>query len=198
MGRERGPSQARPEIRTMSEKKPDAAPPAEAAPAPEKKKGLPIKTIAVVAVLMLVEAGAVIFVFGMMGGPKQSKADIDPKQLQHDESNEIQEIQVIDDRFQNHSSGKVWVWDINLVVQVKNKNADRIQKVLEQRKAEVQEGISQIISRAQHAQLKEPERQSISRQLSAFLEKVLGNDADGKSVVERLIIPKCRGYPADF
>lgn len=179
----------------MAEKKPEAEAPAPEG-APEKKKGLPIKTIAVIAVIMIVEAAAVFFVFGMLAKPKESHAEA-PKTLEHDESNEIQEIEIANDKFQNLSTGRVWIWDISLFVQVKNKNAERIEKLLEQRKAEMQEGIGQIISRAQHAQLKEPDRQSLNRQLSGYLLKIIGSDTEGKAYFERVLIPKCRGYPTD-
>lgn len=182
----------------MSDKKEK---PKDSAPAPDAaapaKKGLPIKTIAIVGVLMAAEAGAVVMVLGMFGGPKHSDAAT-PKELVHDDSEELQEIEIVSDKYQNLTTGRVWVWDVSVFVQVKNKNAERIEKVLEQRKAEISEGLGQIVSRAQHAQLKEPDRQSINRQFAAFLEKTAGGDADGKSLIERVLIPKCRGYPADF
>lgn len=180
------------------EKKPDAAAP-EAAPAEAKaKKGLPIKVIAIVAVIMVLEAVAVVFVLGMLGGPKKSEAQVDPATLHHDESNEIQEIELVDDKWQNLTTGRVWIWDVAVVIQVKNKNVERVEKVLEQRGNQIREGVGQIVSKAQHAQLKEPERQSINRQIAAYLEKVVGTSDEGQSLVERVIIPKCRGFPADF
>lgn len=177
--------------------KPAEQPAKEGAEAPAPKKGLPIKTIAVIAVVMALEAGAIVMVMGMLG-PKKSEAAVDPKSLVEDTSHEIKEIQIIADKFQNLTTGKVWVWDIDVYVQVKEKNAERVEKVLEQRSAEIKEGLNQIVARAQHAQLKEPERQSLSRQFTAYLEKVIGMDPDGKSLLERLLIPKCRGFPADF
>lgn len=176
-------------------KEPAPAPEAAAAPA---KKGLPIKTIAIVAVLMVLEAAAVVVVLGAFGGPKHSEGATTPKELVHDDSEDLQEIEIVSDKYQNLTTGRVWIWDVAVFVQVKNKNAERIEKVLEQRKAEISEGLGQIVSRAQHAQLKEPDRQSINRQFAAFLEKVAGADADGKPLIDRVLIPKCRGYPSDF
>jgi len=93
----------------------------------------------------------------------------------------------------------VWVWDLSVFMQVKNKNAESVKAVLEQRKAEIGEGMGQIVSRAQHSQLKEPERQTLIRQIRGFLESIRGmTDAEGKPLVERVMIPKCRGFPSDF
>lgn len=187
----------------MSDKKKEE-PKAPEAAAPEgqpKKKGLPIKTIAIVAVLMAVEGGLVFFVLGALGGPKKTEAATETKHLEHDESEQTKEIRLFekeDERFQNLTAGRVWVWNVSFYVQVKNKNSERIENVLEQRKAEIKEGVSQIISRSPIAQLKEPERQSLNRQVSALLEKIAGQDSEGKPLIERLLIPTCNGYPSDF
>ncbi len=169
---------------------------AETAAPPAKK--LPIKTLAVVAVLMAIEAAAVVFAMGMLG-PSTSHAHTETEELTDDTSEETTEIEVMDEKFQNLSTGRVWVWDISVFLQVKNKNAEAVQAVLDQRKAEISEGLGQIVSRAQHAQLKEPERQTLIRQIGAFLERIRGlTDADGKPLIERVMIPKCRGFPSDF
>jgi flagellar basal body-associated protein FliL len=176
-------------------KAPESSPEAATEPA---KKSLPIKTLAIVAVLMAAEAAAVVFAMGLLG-PRSSHAETDAHALVDDDSEDTVEIEVASEKYQNLSTGRVWVWDLSIFLQVKNKNAETVQAVLEQRKAEIGEGVGQIVSRAQHAQLKEPERQTLIRQISAFLERIRGmTDADGKPLVERVMIPKCRGFPSDF
>lgn len=175
-----------------AEKAPEAAP---------AKKGLPIKTLGIVAALMLVEGVGLFFVLGALGGPKASNAATDAKHLVHDDSEETEEIQVLDksdEKFQNLSSGQVWVWNISFYVQAKKKNKERVEGVLTRRSAEIKEGLSQLIGRAQIAQLKEPERQSLNRQVSALLEKIIGQDSEGKPLIERVLIPTCSGYPASY
>jgi flagellar basal body-associated protein FliL len=183
------------------DKKDKAEKPAEGAEAAPPKKGLPLKTLIVVAALMLVEGVGLFFVLGALGGPKPTNAATDAKHLAADESEETEEIPVLgkgDDKFQNLASGQVWVWNVSVVLQVKGKNSERVTTRIENRKAEIKEGISQIIGRAQIAQLKEPERQSLNRQVSALMEKIVGQDPDGKSLIERVLIPTCSGYPANF
>lgn len=184
----------------MSEKKSDAAAPAKAeegadAAKPAKKK-LPIKTIAIVAVLMAVEGAAVFVVLGS-GTPASGHAATDPAHLVDDDSDKTQEIELVSDKFQNLTSGHPWVWDVSIFLQVKNKNAETVQGVLDQRQAEIKEGLGQIIGRARHSQLTEPERQTLTRQVGAYLEKLEGITADGKPLLERVIIAKCRGFQAD-
>lgn len=177
----------------MADKKPQPAPAQEAAPT----KKLPIKSIVAIAGIMAVEAGVFIAVLGM-GGPQKGQAAEQKAQLVDDAGEQTQELLIVDDKFQNLQTGRVWIWDTAVYVQVKNKSAEQVKKTLERRSAEIKEGVSQIISRAQHAQLKEPERQTLNRQITAFLETIFEPGADGKPMIERVLIPKCRGFPADF
>mgnify|MGYP000437791746 CR=1 FL=1 len=182
----------------MSEKKPDAAPPpdkaAEAAPA---KKKLPIKTIGMVAGLMIVEAVAVFVLVGG-GSPKASHGETAAAELHDDEGEKTAEVELISDKFQNMTTGQAWVWQVAIFLQVKNKNSDRVDAVLEQRRAEIREGLSQIIGKARHTQLTEPEKQTLSRQVGSFLEKLDSMTVDGKSVIERVIFADCRGFPTQY
>jgi flagellar basal body-associated protein FliL len=72
-----------------------------------------------------------------------------------------------------------------------------VNKVLETRAAEMKEGISMIFRRAQHTHLREPGLETLNRQLTSFLDSVFGKDAEQKSRIERVVIPKCKGYPAE-
>ncbi len=171
---------------------------AEGAPAEAAKKKSPIKAIAIVAVLMLVEAVGVFMVVGMTS---KKPAEAEAKSLEgHAEADgEAQvEIPLIEEKFQNMSTGRVWVWDSALVLKVKKKNEEFVSGQLDARSAEIKEGISMIFRRAQHSQLKEPGLETINRLLLAYVNKTLGPDAEGLNRVERVLIPKCKGFPADF
>ncbi len=160
-----------------------------------KKKGK--KTPLIIAAIMVVEGIAVFMLVGG-GGPKKAAADVDAEHVVVDDSEKTQEVEVIDSRFQNLTTGKVWIWDIAIYAQVKNKHAERVTNELKTRYAEISEGINQIVSRAHHNNLKEPERQTLIRQLTAYLNKTIGPDAEGKPLIERVIIPKCNGFAADY
>ena len=187
------------EDQAMSEKKAEAAPPAEKTDekAPPKKK-LPIKTIGIVAVMMIVEGIGVFVVVGGGGGAKAGHAETSAATLKDDESEKTAEVELISDKFQNMTTGQAWVWQISIFLQVKNKNSERISAVLEQRHAEIREGLSQIIGKARHTQLTEPEKQTLSRQIGSFLEKLEGVTIDGKTVIERVIFADCRGFPTSY
>ena len=182
----------------MSEKKADTAPPPEKgkAEAPPKKK-LPIKIIGIIAVLMIAE-GAGVFVLMGAKSPKAGHGETTAAELKDDESEKTTELELISDKFQNMTTGQAWVWQISIFLQVKNKNSERMSAVLERRRAEIREGLSQIIGKARHTQLTEPEKQTLTRQIGSFLEKLEGVTTDGKSVIERVIFADCRGFPTAY
>lgn len=173
-----------------AEKAPESAEPA--------KKKPPIKVIGLVAVLMIVEA---VGVFAVVSATAKQPAAAEAAHIEgideadHDAS---VEIPLLDDKFQNMQTGGVWIWDAEIILKVKEKNSEYVAGQLENRAAEIKEGISMIFRRAQHNQLKEPGLETINRQLTAYLNKVIGHDAENQPRIERVMIPKCRGFPANF
>jgi len=176
-----------------SEKKPEAAPADPAAPA---KKGLPVKAIGAVGVIMLIE-GAAVFMVAKGTSPQAASAEVQVEGKDQTDHEASVEIALVDDRFQNIQTGRVWVWDAEIVLKVKSKNQAFVEETLASRSSEIKEGVSMIFRRAQHNQLKEPGLETINRQLSAYLNQVFGKDAESKERLERIIIPKCKGFPAD-
>lgn len=170
----------------------DQKPAAESADAQPKKKS-PIKMIAIVAVLMILEAVAVFVVVGMSA---KKPAQAEAKTLHEGEGEHASvEIPLLDEKFQNMESGRVWVWDVAMVVRVAKKDEQAVTKKLQERSAEVLEGISKIFRSATHTQLREAELKTINIRVHAFLDNVVGK-IDGKSLIERLLIPRCRGFEA--
>lgn len=181
----------------MADAQPDKKPEGQDAAAAGAKKKPNVKAIGIVAVIMIVEAAAVFLLVSMTS---KKPADAHATQLEgHGSDTEAQvEIPLIEEKFQNMSTGRVWVWDTAIVLKVKKKNETFVAEQLEARAAEIKEGISMIFRRAQHSQLKEPGLETINRQLIAYVNKTLGADPEGLNRVERVLMPKCKGFPADF
>src|SRR5690606_21758105 len=114
-----------------------------------KKKGS-IKDIGIVAGLMVAEAAAVYISVGMSGSGTQAAA-AEIHGAEQAELQQLVEIGLIDDKFQNMQTGRAWIWDTQIVLKVKRKNEAFVTEELEKRAAEIQEGIAQIMRRAQHA-----------------------------------------------
>lgn len=170
----------------MSEANTEATPP---------RKRPSLKMLGAVAGLMALE-GAALVGFMSLTGPRAAHAGTELEGEVPDLELPV-EIELVSDKFQNMQSGRVWLWDLQVFLKVSKKHEAHVRGELERRSAEITEGISHIIRRAQHAHLKEPELRTLNRQLSAFLEGVIGPDPDGQSRIERILIPRCKGYQAD-
>ncbi|MEM8756167.1 MAG: hypothetical protein AAGF47_00105 [Planctomycetota bacterium] len=159
--------------------------------------GMPKKLLAIVAGIMVLEVaavGAFLLLSGGGAGEASAAVEYDPET----DPDALIEMQVIADRFQNMHTGRVWQWDTELFVQVKRKNEAAVQKTLEGRTAEIASGVGEIIRKATHTQLREPELRSIKRKLLAYCQELFGTDAEGQPRVETVLIPRLRGAPADF
>lgn len=164
--------------------------------APPRKKP-PILVLGGIVGLMVVEGAALFFILGSSGKqPATAEAGLHEPENAHAEA--LQEIPLIADEFQNMQTGRVWIWKLEVFLKVKGKNVEHVQHELETRAAEVKAGVQEIMRRAQHNQLKEPGLETLTRQLTAFVNRVFGADADGANRVEGIIIAKCLGIQADF
>jgi flagellar basal body-associated protein FliL len=170
---------------------------ADEATAEAPKKG-GMKTIIIVAAIMIVEAAAV---FGIMKFTMGSNTNAQSAELEGEEENDRErpvEIELVRDKFQNMSTGRVWQWEVHVFLRVRNKNVERVEAEKEKRRNEIEEGVARIIRSAQDRHLREPGLESITRQLNQYVNEVFGYDQAGIPRVERVIIPKCMGAPMDY
>jgi len=162
----------------------------------EKKGGGGLKMILVIAVLMIVEGAGVFFLVSSMGGPKSVEAT-DLVGLEGTGDEAPVEVKLVEDRFQNMQTGRVWEWRVQIFLRVRQKNVDEIQATMERDAATLKEGVALIFRRANDRHLREPGLETITRQLTTYLNEAFGLDADGLPRIDRVIIPECKGFPAD-
>jgi flagellar basal body-associated protein FliL len=164
---------------------------------PAKKGGLPIKMIGIIGAIMVAEAvGVFLFVSATSKAPQAAEA----KAIDGHEKEDLEatvEVPLLDEKFQNMQTGRVWVWDTSIVLKVRARNQATVEKALETRKAEIQEGLAMIFRRAPHSQLKEPGLETINRQINGYVNQIMGKDPEGRDRVERVVIPRCKGFPTD-
>jgi hypothetical protein len=161
--------------------------------------GFSPKVIVIVALMLVVEAGAIVLLMTTLGRP----AAVNAVDLLDDPSAELErivEIPVLHEKFNNARQGRVWIWDTEIIVQVKSLHAEAVAAEIEEKKALIRTGVSQIIAAAQHAYFNEPGRVTISRQIQEYLNKpeVIGPDAEGEPRVGAVLIPSCIGFPTDY
>lgn len=171
------------------------------APAPaegaKKKDGNGRRLLLVVAGIMLLE-GAAVVAFLRFTAPPSARAN-ELGGLAQADGEALREVELIHTRFQNVATGRVWDWETEIHLKVRVKHQGRVEEMLENRKAEIHEGLARIFRKAQHSHLREAGLQTITRQIEGYVHEVFGADpATGETLVERVIMPKCDGYPADF
>ncbi|MCC6283946.1 MAG: hypothetical protein IT439_01400 [Phycisphaerales bacterium] len=174
----------------------DEAKPSAGAEPTTKKKKPPIFLLAVAGMMAVEGAAVFLFVSKTMGANKAHAAEIVGAEEAHADA--TVELQVIQAHFQNASSGKTWDWDVEVFVKVRESKSEGVKAQLEQRKAEISDGIAKIFRQALHSHLREPGLQTVSRLLTAYLNETLGEDPEGHSFFERVLIPKCDGYPSEY
>lgn len=172
-------------------------PAAPAAEAPAKKGGFSMKTAAIVGGIMAAEAAGVFMVARMTSPAPAEGADVHLHGADSPDENATREVPLVDDKLQNMQTGRVWIWDTQIVLKVKAADEPAVKDLLENKKAEVAEGVAMIFRRAQHAHLKEPGLETINRQVAAFVNQMIGKDPEGHNRVLRVVIPRCRGFPGD-
>lgn len=117
-------------------KKADAAPAAapEAKDGGAKKGGLPIKTVGLILGLLVAEGAGIVVLMNMMGKPSEVKAT--EIHDDHDaEGEKLVELPVLSERFTNNSSGRLFVWDVEILITSKTKHAGDISVLAKDAKA---------------------------------------------------------------
>ena len=162
----------------------------------EAKKKSPLLLVGVVGVMMLVEAVGV-YALVTMTGPKSIEASVDIDTAV-DESERPVEVLLVEDRFINISTGRVWQWSATVHLKLKNKHLEKVQGEMEKRQAEISEGVAEIIAGAKDRHLREPSKETVKRQIMAFASTVFGEDADGEPLIDQVVISRWLPSPLDF
>jgi flagellar basal body-associated protein FliL len=162
-----------------------------------RKGGLSMKAVIIVGAVLLIEGVTIAGVFLLAGGPDDANANT----AAVDEAAQMElpdEVQVIEDKFQNTRTGRAYIYDTQIVVICKRKNKAEIEQKLEMMRARISADIAEIIRKAEPAHLLEPELATLKRQVQSALDSRLGSDIDGNPLVMEVVIPKCEQYRADL
>ncbi|MBL0927872.1 MAG: hypothetical protein IBJ11_09505 [Phycisphaerales bacterium] len=161
------------------------------------KKGLPVKTIVVILAMLAVEAGLIVGVMMMLGKPSEVKA-VGPVEGVKEQEGVLREVEIVKEKFSNNRTGKMWVWDTEIIAQVSPKHVEHVEAELEKRRGEIRTGIGGIWRSAEHADLTSPDREVLTRRTLAYLRGIFGQDPEGKEYVQTVLIPQTLGFPTGF
>ncbi len=168
------------------------------AAAPAKKK-LPVKLLIVIAIVMVVE-GAVLGAGFMLFGEKPPEVaaeglKVDEQALLMDHM----EVLLIGDKFQNTRQGaQAYLYDAMIYVVIRKRDEAFIKDEITKQNARISEEITEIFARAEPAQLNEPDRLTLKRQIKERCEKRFGEDADGEPYVKDVVISNWKRFSSDL
>lgn len=179
--------------------KPDApAGPAGAAPpnaaaetAPKKKR---FGTVAIVAVVMVVEGVALFAVMKMMGGKPEHAAAAEAAEPVARPVLDDEEIQVVQLRALNVKSGRPVLYNLKVFVRVSADKADAIRKTFEKKRATIEDIIARIVRSAEPTHLSEDGLETLRRQIHFELGRICSEE----SGITEILIPECTPYPTGF
>ena len=170
----------------------------EQAQSAEAKKKLPLKTILILAAVMLIEGAAISGVWLLSGGAADVGAD---SAAVDDEAymNELVEELVVEGKFQNTKTNRAYLYDTQVYIKVRRKHQDKVKEELESKRAAITMEIASIIRSAEPVHLREEKLATLIRQTKAALQEMLTADDDtGESKVEEVTIPKFIQYRTDL
>jgi flagellar basal body-associated protein FliL len=169
----------------MANEKPAAAPaPAGKDEAAPPKKGT-LKIAIAAMIVVLLEVGTVFVTMKVSGGPKtviaEPTATAPAEKIEKDT-----EVKLIDAKLPNIQSGKIYMYDLQVVVKVLEKNKEKITDLFAEKEAEIRDHVRTIIASADPQALAEPGLETLRRQINYQLEQDLG-----KELIKEVLLPKC-------
>jgi flagellar basal body-associated protein FliL len=180
----------------MAAEKP--AKPADGAPAAadeKPKKGGMMKMLIVAAVVLVLEGVTVGVTMMISAGPKKVIADV-PATAPAEAVVHEAEVKLVDARLPNNVGGRLYLYDLAVVVKVDEKNKVKVTELFADREAETKDHIRAIVASSDPKALAEPGLETLRRQIAYQLDETLGKD--GKGMIKEVLIPKCTPMRAEY
>ena len=159
--------------------------------------GLPIKTLIVIAFMLVGEAAIIIGAMMVLGGPSEVHA-VDVVGQESGMPSDTVEVTILHEKLTNASTGRTFLYDTEIMAIVDIQNEARVRELLDARLGKIRTGIAGIFGGAEASFFKEPGRDTLTRQTVEYLRQVFGKTPDAKALIEGVLIPKLMGFPADF
>ncbi len=161
----------------------------------QKSGGGTLKTIIIVAIVMLIEGAAIMGTMMLSGGPASAEGSgLSKEEI---EKNKVIEVLVIKDKFHNRLAGVTYLYDTEIYITTRNKYSEKVDKVITDSKASLTVDVGNVFRQAEPAVFREPTYATLSRQIKAVLDKRFGTGDADESIVQDVLILKCIGYRAE-
>ncbi len=157
-----------------------------------------IKVILGVVGILALEAGTIFGTALLTNKPDIAVGDPFATDASADEER-IVEIGVVQQRFPNRKSGRAMLYETHIAIQVKKKDEELVQKIIEENNARIKTVIGTIWRNAEPRHFNEPYLSTLTRQATESLVEIVDeNLPEGEETrVQGILIPTLTGWPAD-
>ena len=153
-----------------------------AAPETTKRK-LPMKSIIIIAAIILLEGG-LFAAFMMFTGPADATGETTDSATE--KVDKFVEIAVAKGRFPNNQNGRWIYYDLEIGIQCDEEQQEKVTKTIEKRSALIRDRLRIIVAEADPQIFDDPTLTTFRRQVERLLTEVVGDDE-----VKGVLIPKC-------
>ncbi len=148
----------------------------------------------ILAIEALVIGGAIMFA----SGPGEVDAAKPTAMVDLPEDERIHEVLVLDDRLHNNKTGIHYSYEVEIYVQVKQRNAERVNGELDQFRNEIKSNIIAIWLQAEPREFHEPKYQTLTRKVGALLSGRFGVDPEhSEPIISKCVIIMGTGFRVD-
>jgi len=165
----------------------------------DEGRGTGKRTIVVVAGLLVAEAVALTVAFMLFASePEVARAGISEMSAEEIEQERIVEVEVLDDRLPNAKRGVTYLYDTRIFAQVRQRNAERMNRELEQFSNEIKAEVAGMWRTSDPRVFAEPRLETLTRKLESMFRERLGSDPQtGEPIVEKMVIVLGPGFRID-
>lgn len=162
----------------------------DAAQQDQGSKKLPIKSVIILAAIMVLEA---VGFFLVMSITDPEKADAVETEVAAEQKEELSEEMLLRAKVPNRRTGRLYLYDIEVSVICSKENGPMVQEITSRNEARIRDALYTIIAKADPEFLDEPDRQTLKRQIEAALE-----DIYGEGMIKEVLIPDLTPYRGDY
>lgn len=151
------------------------------------------KTLGIVLAVAVVQGLAFFLIFKLAGGTPEPAHGEGSHALEAKPAVGFSEVSLLKSfKVPNDKTGRLWIYDIDLSVVVKEDRKGRMLKIAEARAAEIGDRVARIVRAATDQMLREDDLEVLRGQLAEALAEV----TEDESLIERVLIPRFVPIPS--
>ena len=168
--------------------------PSEATPAPAPSSGGRLKTLLLAAGLLVGEAVVLLGGYHYVAGPKTVSAETDQQIVELPEQR-ITELQLINERLTNNRMGAVYVYPVEIYVQVSESDSTWWTELTDQYQNEIRAEIAALWRSADQLVLDDPKLEVMTRRVQSLLRNRFEGEANPEVPrINKVVIVPSTGF----